>query len=209
MGQLKTIGLVGGVASGKSLVAQLFAELGAGILNADRTGHEVLATDPEVRQAVVARWGPKVLAADGSIDRTAVATRVFPPSDGSPNEAAAADREFLESLLHPRIRQRLAAKEADFAAQGYPAVVLDAPLLLEAGWGPLCDLIVLVDAEPSVRLNRALARGWSVAEFARREAAQWPMERKRRAAHVTLANDSDVASLRSAVGDIWRTQIAS
>ncbi|MEX2091109.1 MAG: dephospho-CoA kinase [Pirellulales bacterium] len=201
---MKTIGLVGGVASGKSLVAKMFADLGAGLLDADRAGHEVLANDPEVRQAVVDRWGPSVLAADGSIDRSAVAACVFAAGD-----QAAHERKFLESQLHPRIRKLLEEKTSQFAAAGRPAVVLDAPLLLEAGWGPLCDLIVMVDADRDVRLARAEERGWTAAEFARREAAQWPVEKKRGAAHATLANNGDVAALRTAVHEIWHEYVAS
>jgi dephospho-CoA kinase len=201
---MKTIGLVGGVASGKSLVAQLFEERGAGLLDADRAGHEVLAHDGEVRQAVVDRWGPSVLTADGSIDRAAIAARVF-----DANDVSATERQYLESLLHPRIRRLLAEKTTQFAAQGRPAVVLDAPLLLEAGWGPLCDLVVMVEADRDVRLARAEERGWSAAEFSRREAAQWPVAEKRRAAHATLVNSGDVAALRTAVGELWRKHVAS
>jgi dephospho-CoA kinase len=206
---MKTIGLVGGVASGKSLVAKMLVDLGAGLLDADRAGHEVLAHDAEVRQAVVDRWGPSVLAADGSVDRAAVAARVFAAGDDSASHQAAGERKFLESLLHPRIRGLLEEETTQFAAQGYPAVVLDAPLLLEAGWGPLCDLILLVDADPNVRLARAQERGWSAAELARRESAQWPVTRKRSAAHATLANNGDVAALRAAVRDFWHKQVAS
>ena len=209
MDRMKTIGLVGGVASGKSLVAQIFVELGAGLLDADRAGHEVLANDPEVRQAVVDRWGPSVLAADGSIDRAAVAACVFATGDTSASQQAASEREFLESLLHPRIHTLLEQKTSQFAAQGYPAVVLDAPLLLEALWGPLCDLIVMVDSDRGTRLARAQDRGWSPAEFARREAAQWPVEKKRSAAHVVLANHGDDSALRTAVRDIWHNYVAS
>ncbi len=96
MDRMKTIGLVGGVASGKSLVAKLFEELGAGLLDADRAGHEVLAHDGKVRQAVVDRWGPSVLAADGSIDRAAVAACVFAADDPSAANQAALERKFLE-----------------------------------------------------------------------------------------------------------------
>jgi dephospho-CoA kinase len=204
MDRMKTIGLVGGVASGKSLVAQLFEERGAGLLDADRAGHEVLAHDGEVRQAVVDRWGPSVLAADGSVDRAAIAARVFDADDVS-----ATERQYLESLLHPRIRRLLAEKTTQFAAQGRLAVVLDAPLLLEAGWGPLCDLVVMVEADRDVRVARAEERGWSAAEFSRREAAQWPVAEKRRAAHATLVNSGDVAALRTAVGELWRKHVAS
>jgi dephospho-CoA kinase len=195
---MKTIGLVGGVASGKSLVAKQFVELGAGLLDADRAGHEVLADDPDVCTAFVARWGPSILAADGSIDRTAVAARVFGDSD-----QATAERDFLESVLHPRIQVRLDAQRREFAAAGHPAVVLDAPLLLEANWDPQCDVVVMVDADRDTRLARSHLRGWSDAEFARREAAQWPVEKKRAAAHAIIANDGSIDELRAAVRAVW------
>ncbi|MCI0492735.1 MAG: dephospho-CoA kinase [Planctomycetes bacterium] len=200
---MKTIGLVGGVASGKSRVAQMLVELGAGLLDADRTAHEVLAGDPEVRGAIRQRWGDSVLAADGSIDRAAVASRVF-----GPEGKAAEERRFLEELLHPRVRQRLETLRQQFAAEGRPAVVLDAPLLLEAGWGSLCDVIVMVDASRDVRLGRACRRGWTETEFVRREAAQWPVARKRRHADVVIKNDGSEEALRTAVRGCWHTQVA-
>jgi dephospho-CoA kinase len=204
---MKTIGLVGGIASGKSLVAKLFAERGAGMLDADRTGHEVLARDAEVRAALVARWGPTILAPDGSIDRAAIAACVFASDTASSAEAAHQEREFLESLLHPRIKARLSEKTAEFAAAGYPAVVLDAPLLLEVGWGPMCDLLVMVDAPREARLARAIERGWTSQEFARRESAQWPVEEKRRHAKVVIKNDGTLDDLQTAVRDVWQHHV--
>lgn len=200
---MKTIGLVGGVASGKSLVARMFAELGAGLLDADRVGHEVLSQDPEVKSALVSRWGEQILAPDGSIDRSAVAATVF-----ASNGASNAEREFLESLLHPRIRAKLAAQTAAFAGEGRPAVVLDAPLLLEAGWGPQCDLVVLVDVPRATRLARARDRGWTEAEFARREAAQWSTDKKREHANAVIENSGSIDALRQNVRTFWRTHVA-
>ena len=200
MERMKTIGLVGGVASGKSRVAAMLVELGAGLLDADRTGHEVLASDPEVREAVRQHWGEGVLKADGTPDRAAIAERVF-GSEG------AADRAFLEELLHPRIRERLEAQRSRYAAEGRLAIVLDAPLLLEAGWGPLCDVIVIVEASRDVRLARAADRGWSEAEFDEREAAQWPVERKRQEANVVIENQGSLTDLRDAVHTFWQQQI--
>lgn len=196
---MKTIGLVGGVACGKSLVAKMLVELDAGLLDADRTGHAVLAESAEVQQALRRRWGDAVFAADGSVDRAAVARRVFAEGD-----QAAADRLFVESILHPRILGRLEAERDQFAAEGRPAVVLDAPLLLEAGWGPFCHILLMVAARRDVRLARALRRGWTEAEFARREAAQWPVDVKRREAHFMLTNDGSEADLRQAVHEFWR-----
>jgi dephospho-CoA kinase len=199
---MKTIGIIGGVASGKSTVARMLVELGAGLLDADRTGHQVLAKDAEVGAALRQRWGDSVLHSDGSVDRTALAATVFASTD-----QAAADREFLETLLHPRIGRRLAKLRDQYAAEGRPAVVLDAPLLLEAGWGPMCDLVVMVDAPRELRLARAAERGWSEAEFARREAAQWPVDDKRREAHLLVANDGTENELRSAMRHLWARHI--
>lgn len=201
---MKTIGLVGGVASGKSLVGRILVELGAGLLDADRTGHAVLADDAEVREAVHKRWGDSILAGDGSIDRSAVAKRVFAES-----EAGAADRKFLERLLHPRIRRRIMRERDRIAAAGKPAVVLDAPLLLESGWDRLCELILFVDVPHQVRLERAKTRGWTEAEFARREAAQWPVEKKQAAANVVISNDGSESDLRTAVQDFWQRYVVN
>jgi dephospho-CoA kinase len=88
---MKTIGLVGGVASGKSRVAHMLGDLGAGILDADRTGHDVLETDVEVQRAIRQRWGNAVFTADGRVNRQAIARRVFAPGD-----QATEDRDYLE-----------------------------------------------------------------------------------------------------------------
>lgn len=204
MDRMKTIGLVGGVASGKSVVAQLFVELGAGLLDADRMGHEVLAADREVHGELVNRWGSAIVRSDGTIDRTVIAAKVF-----GDTPAATIEREFLESVLHPRIQSALDAKKRDYAAAGCPAVVLDAPLLLEANWAPQCDVIVMVDSPRETRLSRARQRGWSDSEFSRREASQWPVEKKRAAATTTITNMGSIEALRPAVQAIWNEFVAT
>jgi dephospho-CoA kinase len=201
---MKTIGLVGGVASGKSLVAKMLVELGAGLLDADRAGHAVLAEDVEVHHALRERWGDSVFAADGSVDRAAVARRVF-----ATGGTAELDRRFLENLLHPRIRRRLNRQRDKFAAEGKLAVVLDAPVLLEAGWGPMCDILLMIDAPRESRLQRARNRGWTEEEFNRREQAQWPIEDKRRAADFMVSNSASEQELRQAVQEFWRNHVVS
>jgi dephospho-CoA kinase len=200
--EMKTIGLVGGVASGKSRVARMLVELGAGLLDADRAGHAVLADD-DVMSALRERWGAAVFAADGSVNRAAVADRVFGRS-----ETEAADRQFLEDLLHLRIRRRLEAERLEMVASGRPAVVLDAPLLLEAGWDAICDIVLMVDAARETRLARARNRGWSETQFDEREAAQWPVERKREAADVVVNNDGTEEELSRAVRGFWEQHVA-
>jgi dephospho-CoA kinase len=201
---MKTIGLVGGIASGKSLVAEMLVDLGAALLDGDRTGHAVLAEDPDVHSALRERWGDSVFAADGSVNRSAIAKRVF--GEGRDAEV---DRRYLESLLHPRIRQRLDRLREQYRAEGRSAVVLDAPILLEAGWGPICDVVLMVDCLREVRLQRALRRGWSEEQFVRREQAQWPVDEKRRAADVVIQNDGTETELHHAVVDFWRKHVSA
>jgi dephospho-CoA kinase len=201
---MKIIGIVGGVASGKSLAAKMLVELGAVHLDADRTGHDVLAEDADVRQAVFARWGNAILDRAGNVDRSAVAKQVF---DRSPTGDA--NRKFLEDLLHPRIQQRLNAKRDKAVAEGKPAIVLDAPLLLEADWGGLCDIVLMIDSPREARLERALKRGWSVDEFDRREDSQWPPEKKRTFADVVIDNSGTAEDFRQSVVDFWHRDVAN
>lgn len=200
---MKTIGLVGGVASGKSLVAKMLIERGAGVLDADRAGHAVLAEDVAVQHALREHWGGAVFNSDGTVDRKAIARRVFAAGD-----VALAERRFLEKLVHPRIRDRLKMELARLASDRYQVVVLDAALLFEADWATLCDLVVFVESPHETRLKRALTRGWTEAEFTSREAAQWPVNDKRLAADIVIANNGTEAELRAAVSDFWRQNVA-
>jgi dephospho-CoA kinase len=192
-----TIGLIGGVASGKSEVARLFKARGAAILDADRVGHEVLR-EPEVIAALVERWGTPILDATGQIKRPAVAAVVFAPG----NET---DRQFLNQVSHPRIAKRLSEQLSELSTQNYPAAILDAALLLEAGWDSLCNEIVFVDVPYEVRLARARARGWDEAELARRERTQLPLEKKRLHATIHLDNGGTREELAAQVAKIWQT----
>jgi dephospho-CoA kinase len=196
---MKRIGLVGGVASGKSLVARQLCELGAGLLDADKAGHEVLRI-PQVIDAVRNRFGAGVLKDDGQVDRAAVGRIVF-----APGEEGRRERKYLERLTHPHIGRLLARQEEELAARGGAAVVLDVPLLLESGWGDSCDKIVYVETPYEVRLGRAKERGWSDADFAAREAAQESLDAKRRRADVVIDNSGSAESTHEQVVRFWRT----
>ena len=192
---MKIIGLTGGVAGGKSLVAEQFVRLGAGLLDADKAGHEALRL-PRVEQAAKERWGTEVLGADGRIDRAKLARVVFGAN-------AATEREYLEQLTHPEIGRLLRQKAEALAAEGKAAAVLDAALLTEAGWDRWCDKIVFVDAPREARLARALARGWSKEDFAAREAAQYSLESKRRRADLILDNSGPPERTQAQVEQFW------
>ena len=192
------IGLLGGIASGKSSVARLLAELGAVVIDADVEARAAL-DEPAVIDALVARHGREILAEGGrSVERGELARRTF----GHP-----AHLSHLEGLIHPLVRERTAKKLDDLSARGEaPAVVLDVPLLLEAS--PLlarCDFLLFVESPPSERRQRAMARrGWSEGELARREAHQIAPDEKRRRADAVIVNDGTEAELRRSVGE-WLT----
>lgn len=197
-----TIGLVGGVASGKSTVAEMLAELGAEVLNADRTAHEVL-NQPAVRDALAARWGSSVLDSTGAIDRAAVAKLVFGGST-----AAEEERQYLESVVHPLTRSAIEKRREKLAKAGQQVFVIDAPLLLEAGWETACDLVVMVDTPDCRRNQNATRRGWPGGELQRREQAQLPLATKRHRADLLLDNSGTLAETRAQVQIFWREMVA-
>ena len=181
---MKLIGLLGGVASGKSTVADLFRQRGAAVLDADAAGHEVLKL-PAVRAAIGGRWGQAVIRPDGEIDRHSLAQIVFAPPPDGPRQLAE-----LERITHPEIRKRLLTQANELARNGTKMAVLDAPVMLKAGWDKMCDALVFVDCPRDQRLARATKRGWSEAEFNRREAAQESCDQKRRLANFVLDNSA-------------------
>jgi len=198
---MKVIGILGGVAGGKSLVAAELGRLGAGLLDADRAAHDVLRM-PEIEAAVRRRWGSGVFDAVGRIDRARLARIVFAaPPDGPP------ERRHLEQLTHPEIGRLLAQEAERLEAGGRAAAALDAPLLLEAGWDKLCDTLVFVDAPRDVRLARVAARGWSREDFAAREDTQESVRAKRERADFIIDNSGSLEQTRSQVERLWRSLV--
>jgi dephospho-CoA kinase len=202
-GPIPVIGLIGAIGGGKSQVASLLAARGAFVLDADAVGHELLNQRP-VRERVVARFGNAILApgsdesAPPTINRRALGAIVFA------DPAALRD---LETILHPRMRKTFERAIARTVRRGRaPAVVLDAAILLEAGWDSLCDRVVFVDAPRDQRLTRLAAqRGWSDETLAARERAQWPAERKRGMADTLVLNDAGLDQLETAVTRLWES----
>ena len=193
-----TIGVVGGVASGKSQVAKRFEELGCLRLDGDLIGHEVLR-DKEVKAMLRDRWGAKVLTPDGEVDRRAVAGLVF--SEDSENGAA--QLEFLESVTHPKISERLAERLSEAQQRGLTAVVLDAAVMMKAGWDKMCDHIVFVEVPRSIRLQRALQRGWTEEQFLARESSQLTLSAKRERADTTIDNSGSLEETFQQVQVLW------
>ncbi|MCA9295554.1 MAG: dephospho-CoA kinase [Phycisphaerales bacterium] len=183
------IGLTGGIGAGKSTVAEMLEGLGCFVVNSDALAHAALR-DAEVIATLVSWWGDSILDASGGLDRRAIASIVF---------AEASERRRLERLVHPwieaRRRELFASAPADTRA-----LVIDAPLLLEAGLDRECEAVIFVDANASVRLERVGAsRGWSVEDLHRREQSQMPLDEKRARADHTIVNEGDRSSLKKRV----------
>jgi dephospho-CoA kinase len=188
------IGLIGGIGSGKSRVAALFRERGARVIAGDDLGHEALR-QPPVRAQITARWGREVLDAHGEINRRRLAAIVFADPE---------QRRALESMVHPWIKQRM-RDEVEQARNDAAArfVVVDAAILLEAGWNDLCDRLVFVEAPREVRRQRiAEQRGWTAEEVEAREQAQLPLTAKAVRADYTLHNAGSMESLKQKVNDL-------
>lgn len=184
---MAVIGLTGSMAAGKSTVARRLGELGAYVADADQAARQVVLPGTAGLQALVARFGPGILGPDEALNRPALGALAFG------DEAALAD---LNALLHPRIRERLEAGLAEARARGTEVAVVDAALLLEAGWQDLCDEVWLVTAPMELRLSRAMARdGLSREAAAARMAAQMAEEEKRVLADVILENGGSQEAL--------------
>ncbi|MBO7725286.1 MAG: dephospho-CoA kinase [Thermoguttaceae bacterium] len=192
---MKVIGIIGGIASGKSRVAAEILRRGARLIDADRIGHDLLETEP-VKQAVRARWGNGVFR-DGQIARPLLARAVF-------DVPGSEELDALNRILHPEITARVGEELAACRSRGDRLVLLDAPLLCETGLDRLCDEIIFVDTDLSLRQERAAERAWSADELLRREARQIPLEEKRARADLVIDNNGPVEMIAPQIDSFLR-----
>ena len=185
------VGLTGGLGAGKSAALDALGRLGAATLSTDAVVHELLASD-EVRGQLVARFGDEI-APGGAVDRSAVASRVFGDDQ---------QREWLESVLWPRVGARVAAwrREVDAMEPAPPAAVIEVPLLFEAGMESVFDKTIAVVADESVRAERAAARGHELVDA--RAARQLSQHEKALRADIVVHNDGDLADLERKLGEV-------
>ena len=188
------IGLAGGIGAGKSEAARILADLGAGVIDSDALAREELDA-PDVVNAIRDTWGDDVLNADGKVDRTRL-RRVF---------AHPVERRRLESLIHPRVARRREELQASFEADpSIRAVVLDSPLLFEAGLAPTCDVVLFIEADRATRQRRVeQTRSWSDAELEQREKLQKALDIKKRSADHIVENNSTVEKLSQQLADVF------
>lgn len=185
------IGIAGGIGSGKSTVARILADLGCVVSNSDDAARAAL-DDADIRRRIVEHFGDSVQNEDGSINRSTLAGIVFNDPD---------QRQALEAITHPWIEARR-RELFDAAPADAPALVIDAPLLFEAGLDGECDYVIFVDTPRETRLQRVQAhRGWDEAELRRREDSQLPLDEKRLRADDIVINNGQVRDLLPQVRD--------
>lgn len=193
---MKVIGLTGGIGSGKSTVSQFLAELGAVIIDADKVGHEALKPDTDIWREVVAAFGRRILTPNGDIDRKKLGEIVF----GNPEALAR-----LNQIMHPRIYDMVKAQLEEYRRQGVEVVVLEAPLLIEAGWASSVDEVwVTVASEPTVLRRLEECSGLSNQQSLARIRSQLSSGERIRHANVVINTDCSLAELKSKVEKLWQ-----
>jgi len=192
------IGLTGGIASGKSTVANLFAALGVPIVDTDVLSREVVAPGSPLLRQITDHFGMQVQSGDGSLDRQELRKQIF----ADPRE-----RKWLEALLHPAIRE---LTEARCEAAAGPYVIVAIPLLVETGGEARFDRVLVVDCDPDLQIARLIARdGTRREEASRMLAAQASRAERLAAADDVIHNDGDIARLRDQVEKLHRQYVTA
>jgi dephospho-CoA kinase len=185
------VGLTGGIGSGKTTVANLFAHYGITLVDADIVAREVVAPGQPALEAIAAQFGPQFLTAEGHLDRPALRALVFSDANA---------KRWLDQLLHPLIRQQILAQLAQ--AQS-PYVLLIAPLLIENGLTTYVDQLLVVDVSPELQQQRTTARDQvSASQVAAIMASQCDRAQRLQLADQIIHNEADIAALTSKVADL-------
>jgi len=192
---LFVIGLTGGIASGKSTVTRFFADRGVPVIDADILGHRTYEPGSPTFTAVVEAFGAELVAADGTIDRRVLGGKVF----GKPDEL-----KRLTDIVWPGIRRLATAEIADLTEKGHPLVVLEAAVLLEAGWDDLADEVWVVVVEPDEAVQRLAARNGMAEDAARaRIASQLSNAERVAGATIVIQNNGTLEALSAAIEREW------
>jgi dephospho-CoA kinase len=191
----RVIGLTGGIGSGKSTVSKYLAELGAVIIDADKLGHETYLPHTETWQALVKTFGSRILAKDDTIDRKQLGEIVF---------GNAGELKKLDAVIHPQITRMIHQQIADYRHRGAKVIVLDAPVLFEAGAGALAEEIWVVEADETKIISRAASRtGLPEEQIRARVRSQLSNEERIKGAQVIIYNNGTPEDLKQKVRELW------
>jgi len=193
---MKTIGLTGGIGSGKSTVSQILAGLGAWVIDADKVGHEIYLPGKAAWQQVTAAFGPDILAADQTIDRKKLGAIVFGSEEA---------RKKLNAIVHPLMFKEIERRIKEKRAEGFiQPIVVEAAVLIEANWLPLVDEVWVVVAGRSAVIERVAAqRGLSAHDTEARIVSQLADTERLKHASVVIPNDGALEDLQKRVNEAW------
>ncbi len=194
---MKTIGLTGGIGSGKSTVSQILAALGAFVIDADKVGHEIYLPGKEAWRQVTAAFGQDILADDQTIDRKKLGAIVF---------GSDAARKQLNAIVHPLMFQDIRRRIDEKRAEGFTQpIIVEAAILIEANWLPLADEVWVVVTNKNAVIERvATQRGMPAKDTEARIASQLADAERLKHAHVVIANDGSREDLEQKVRDAWQ-----
>ena len=196
-----TIGLTGGIATGKSLVSQLLEEYGAFVINADLLAHKLYLPETSGFNELVVHFGDTILNIDGTIDRNKLASIVF--SDKS-------EMDNLNSIMHPLIYEDIKRLISDLSEKNYLIVIVEAAILIEAGWQDLFDQIWVVSSNAENVISRLMTRnGLTREESLKRINSQMSLEDRLKYADVIVENNGDINSLSSKIKELWEDKLST
>ena len=192
----RIIGLTGGIASGKSTMAKFFREKGAAVLNVDAIAHHLSKPRQILYWLYVAHFGEGILQADGTLDRRAIGRLVF----GNESE-----RQWLDETTHPILERAMRRQIAVKQAKNFPVIILDVPLLFEAGWDKMTEENCLVFVDEATQLARLMRRNGYTEEEARgRIAAQMPLSEKKKRADTFIDNSGSLEESFQQAEKLWK-----
>lgn len=195
------VGILGGVGSGKSSVVRHVTEFRLQIIDADQIGHSLL-DDSRIQEQLRTAFGPLIFDNEGAVDRSRLASRVFGTTDQHRTSL-----QQLNDILHPAIRREMEQQIRTVSVET-DAVIIDAALLLEAGWADACDRLIFVDTPETLRIERVRTnRGWSADELRRREQTQLPLSEKLRRSDDVVDNSGTLQDATRQMTSILRTII--
>lgn len=192
---MKIIGLTGGIGTGKSTVSRFLVEMGAVVINTDEVAHEALQSDIELQQEIAADFGDQILTAEGRIDRKRLGEIVFT------NPYALAR---LNRIMHPRLYETVQAQLENYRQQQAEVIILEVPLLIEAGWTSLVDEVWITVAPEATVLKRLQRQvGLSAKQALARIRSQMPTQERIKHADVVIDTDCRLDELKARAAQLW------
>ena len=196
---MRIIGLTGGIASGKSTVSRILQSMGAVAIDADAIAHELAEPGAPLYEAYITHWGAGILTPEGTLDRRKIGDIVFADED---------ERRWLDDVSHPLLYREVQRRLAALCTSDVQTVVLDAPLLFEAGWERLADETWVVVLPRDIQLRRLMARNhYTEEEALSRMESQLSQEEKMRRADVVIDNRGSEAQLEKKVQEVFRRPV--